>query len=283
MTRPLNTLRTISCSDTLQNLVRPSGCSSYDPPIDEFGLLNTPCEGNIYRNYLMKDITSIKLGNDIVGRSIKNCIGSPPLDTLDKYSWGNMSSTIPYSQNLVVDDDVYDIREDPNIGSLLKVKCPKDCSRIPLLVRGGVTDNGFIPDNFSGLYDDSSSICAAAVHVGAIEDLEGGLVDVRIERGRIDDTFISHGLRNNINSDELPAHSNRLFSLRRGLPDFLVETVAGAPVTLLGDACQYKDAMPAQESMVSVFFIIYNFSCFLKAKLDVVSNTSWSGCTIKRS
>ena len=74
----------ISCDDTFEQLFRPSGCSSYDPPIDTDGMINSPAEGNVYRNYKFRNLTSAELGIDYVGRSIKSCVGTPPVDAIDK-------------------------------------------------------------------------------------------------------------------------------------------------------------------------------------------------------
>lgn len=220
--------------------------------MDEFDFMNTACDGNMYRNYFMRNETSVTRGNDVVGRSIKNCVGSPPLDIADKKSWRNVSSLPPYNENLVIDDHLYNIREDVNVGTLMKVQCPSFCSDSPLDILGGNLIGGSFVDSFTGLYDESSSICGAAVHNGVVNNSRGGLVDILLERGTLTNISISHGLQNGVTSSELPLRSNRLFSLRKGSSKFLVDTVAGAPVTLLGDGCQYKDAMPPQESMVRV-------------------------------
>jgi hypothetical protein len=39
------------CEATLGQLIRPAGCASYNPPLDELGLKATPAQGNIYFNY----------------------------------------------------------------------------------------------------------------------------------------------------------------------------------------------------------------------------------------
>jgi len=47
----------------------------------------TPLESNIYRNFVQRDEYDPHMGFDIVGRGVKNCVGSPPRDALDKRFW----------------------------------------------------------------------------------------------------------------------------------------------------------------------------------------------------
>jgi len=58
----------ISCSTKATQVIRPSGCASYDPPTDVLGDKATAKTNNIFYNYDDKDN----------GRRIKNCQGVPP-------------------------------------------------------------------------------------------------------------------------------------------------------------------------------------------------------------
>ena len=109
-------------------MIRPSGCASYDPPVDELDLKATPSNGNTYNNYDSRSISDVEFGEDYVGRMIKDCVGSPPPDFLDKRYWNDTVSTYPYNYNLAIDDYKVDTREDPNEGTTIKVRCPKGCS-----------------------------------------------------------------------------------------------------------------------------------------------------------
>ena len=76
-----------TCKATVDYLVRPSGCSSYDPPVDELDLMATPSQGSVYYNYDERDYHDIEFGDDYVGRMIKDCVGIPPVDRLEKKFW----------------------------------------------------------------------------------------------------------------------------------------------------------------------------------------------------
>ena len=52
------------CTDSLPSIMRPNGCSSYNSPIDEYGLAATPVEGNVHYNYQYKHEFDIDLGHD---------------------------------------------------------------------------------------------------------------------------------------------------------------------------------------------------------------------------
>ena len=73
-----------TCSSTVDSLIRPSGCASYDPPVDELDLKASPSNGNTYDNYADRDISDVEFGVDYIGRMIKDCVGTPPVDKLDK-------------------------------------------------------------------------------------------------------------------------------------------------------------------------------------------------------
>ena len=58
----------VSCGDTLASIMRPNGCSSYNYPIDEYGLSATPAQGNIYYNYQYRNEFDADLGHNFIGR-----------------------------------------------------------------------------------------------------------------------------------------------------------------------------------------------------------------------
>ena len=61
---------------------------------------------------------------------MKECVGPPPNDQIDKKKWNDTSyEKYPCNnENLVIDDHLTHIPEDPNDGILVKVKCPASCS-----------------------------------------------------------------------------------------------------------------------------------------------------------
>ena len=70
------------------------------------------------------------LGFDFIGWGLKECVGPPPNDQIDKKKWNDTSyEKYPRNnENLVIDDHLTHIPEDPNDGILVKVKCPASCS-----------------------------------------------------------------------------------------------------------------------------------------------------------
>jgi len=58
------------------------------------------------------------------------------------------------------------------VGSILKMACPGDCGKLKAIKIFG-----------KGTYSGLSSICRAAVHMGAINDIEGGIVEIKVAAG----------------------------------------------------------------------------------------------------
>ena len=230
-----------TCASTVDSLIRPSGCSSYDPPVDELDLTATPSNGNTYNNYAMRDISDVEFGVDYIGRMIKDCVGSPPPDKLDKKYWNVTSATYPYNENLAIDDHQRNAREDPNEGTTIKIRCPKGCSPEPIF--GGP------------YYTTYSSVCSSAVHAGVLTASEGGLVTVTLERGiqaRIP-ANVAPSTANGITSSAITrTHTNRLFRVSAyPVSTVEVQTISGAPAAILESSCGREDAMPAQEAKFS--------------------------------
>jgi len=61
---------------------------------------------------------------------------------------------------------------DSKVGSILKMQCPGDCGKLKQFKIYG-----------KGTYSGLSSICRAAVHSAAINDIEGGLIEVKVTEG----------------------------------------------------------------------------------------------------
>ena len=227
-----------TCTSTVDSLIRPSGCASYDPPVDELDLMATPSNGNTYNNYLQRDNSDVEFGEDYVGRMIKDCVGSPPPDRLDKKFWNDTTGTYPYNDNLAIDDHIKDKREDPNEGTTIKVNCPKSCSAEPIY--GGP------------YYTTYSSVCTAAIHAGAIIAADGGLITVTLQRGFYarDPSKVSQTTANGITSQAIArAETNRLFEVAAyPLAIAEVQTISGHPAGLQETSCGFADTMPPQEA-----------------------------------
>ena len=105
----LQVAQRIGCSTSAVAVVRPSGCGSYDPPVDARDLAVSPAFGNVYYNYGQRFDANRLDGSEPAGRSVRNCVGAPPPDKLDKRFWHNQSD------NLVVDDGRVDVNEDTQV------------------------------------------------------------------------------------------------------------------------------------------------------------------------
>ena len=74
--------RNVACTTTLNHLVRPSGCTSYEEPVDALDLMATPVRGDTYFNHgdflSESDVISPDVKGLDRGRRIRNCLGVPP-------------------------------------------------------------------------------------------------------------------------------------------------------------------------------------------------------------
>ncbi|GAB9469746.1 hypothetical protein Gpo141_00007014 [Globisporangium polare] len=229
--------RPVSCLTTASEVLLPSGCSSYEPPVDELFIKVSPAADNIYYNYRTRATTDPIDGLTLPGRKIKDCTGTPPVDELET---GDKSLPILDSAN----NAVTAIKEDAEDGTTIKISCPALCVAQQTLAtssRGKVYGTKF--------YSDASAICLAAVHSGVLQDAAGGLVVLTLERGVgfYDDAIRLGSTANGVVSVDLPnVHAAaRLFSIKSyPKPTIEVQTVAGAPSALLRSGCGFQDGMP---------------------------------------
>ena len=193
-------------------------------------------EGNIHYNYQFKDEFDIGLGHDFIGKSLKSCVGSPPISRLDKKRWNETVSSYPFNLNLVIDDNKTHVREDPNDGTRITVECNSICDT-------EVSNDIFYAADISGLgsanvYSEEKSICGAAMNEGILDESGRGIVDV---------TIISEDrLRDQIDT----AEAHQFFVVSKSTQDARLQTISGAPTTLQGQSCGYRDSFPPQDSKV---------------------------------
>lgn len=238
----------VQCSTTLPDVVRPSGCASYNPPVDSLDYKATPLAANIYHNYLERGERTVMGGVDAQGRRIKDCIGAPPIDRLTKAPWAN-------GTNLAVDDEVYYRNEDTGYGTQIKISCPGGCfEATPSDVWGGSgepTAGSGAAAAGSGLYGEASSLCRAALHAGVINNINGGLVTVTLEHNLRVSTAGSRAGRARFGmlSTELPPDQGRVFAVEVfDISQMEVQTIAGYPAANQEDGCGLSNVMPPQES-----------------------------------
>lgn len=218
--------QSLTCSSKIHQYIRPSGCVSYDMPIDKVGRKVSRVEGNIQYNF------GWPYENDPHrGSFIKNCVGVPPHDKLDKHF------VLTDGDNLVIDDFRTEVNEDSEQGMSILLTCPAQCQTYSGRIEG------------THWYSDNSSVCLAAVHDGAI-GAAGGIIQVLLERRdylrRINVTFSHGSLRHGIQSYAIPESVHRVFSiLRFNVSNNMVHTIAGNPSAPLEYGCGYRDGQPA--------------------------------------
>lgn len=267
-----------ACNTTFVEVLRPSGCSSYDPPQGGDGLTVSPLSGNIWYNS-WRNLTTFLLeggqgvdgeddtlkgsakapaaaeavdsadgvyGEDrtsVAGRTIRQCQGSPPPDRLDRA--GNQRDA------QVVDDGLTDVPEDTGVGTTIRLACPTSCTAEGGLLTGSVRGS---PD----FYTDDSAVCTAAVHAGLLNDSYGydelGSVIVVVARllpGNASVAARKGSFANNVTAGDAPAGWVRGFALElASLAEVTTQTVAGAPVGALGKGCgDARDGQPPQEAV----------------------------------
>ena len=216
----------ITCSTKATDVIRPSGCTSFDQPIDEIGRKISRVEANVQYNY------GWPYDDDLDrGKYIKNCVGSPPHDTLDKHF-------ISEGDNLVVDDNRVAINEDSEQGTAIVITCPSDCSSNAGVVEG------------TNWYSEGSSICLAAVHAGVLAPSMGGIIQILLQRRDymkdVNYTYRLGSTQHNIVSTDIPLSTHRVFSTSLyNLSNVMVHTVAGHPSAPLESECGYAEAQPA--------------------------------------
>eukprot|EP00940_MAST-03C_sp_MAST-3C-sp2_P001490 g1490.t1 len=216
-----DTAKRVSCDARATDVLRPSGCASYDPPTDALFDKASSFAGNVEynrgRNY---------------SRRVMNCLGTPPLVTgLDSTgaTLGPREGTEAVSAS---------IDEDTGVDTIYRFECPPGCDTVSTSVWG------------DGPYTDDSSVCGAAAHAGAIPSLaEGGLVRLIVRRESAD--FVGTlGADGVVRSQSRSGPWTRTFSVE-AYPEATVEvrTIAGAPSAPLSSPCGYRDDSVPQNAM----------------------------------
>lgn len=222
----------ITCAANAAEFIRPSGCTAFDQPVDKIGRKVSRVERNIQYNFGYPN----ELDKD-KGKYIKNCVGIPPQDLLDK------RFVQVTGDNLVIDDLRTSINEDSEQGMAILVSCPAQCdtySGLPIILEG------------TGWYSETSSICTAALHDGQLTS-RGGLVQITLERldylvgplkGHLNGT-----LQNGITSLPIPRNTSRVFSIVPfNVSNSMVHTVSGNPSAPLESGCGFADALTPMDA-----------------------------------
>ena len=227
------------CNDTFSSMFRPSGCSSYDPQVDRAGMKNSPQSGNIYYNYRYRNMKHHGLGEHYIGRSIKECVGSPPPLAFDKKEFNEST--------LVVDNNLATAREDANEGSRTKVFCSSNCPSNYVY--------GIRLENNTTLYTENSTVCASAIHSGIHIDKSNGVVlDFENQpqiSGNGNISMFRYSVKDGEDQYDYVDTSGQMFSLSLSSNQYLIQTISGHATSLLENSCGYHDSIPPQEAKVS--------------------------------
>ncbi|CAM9756937.1 unnamed protein product [Scytosiphon promiscuus] len=276
-----------TCNTTLAEVLRPSGCSSYDPPQGGDGLTASPLSGNVWYNHWRNDSTLFRGeaetgGNGPStaaanassdpdadsGRAIRQCVGHPPA-----YGFDRADDPLHV---LVVADGLVGALEDTGVGTTVRLACPAGCLGATPTV-GGAGEVRGSPD----FYTDDSAVCMAAVHAGVLTAEtpasprppaassssmwwassppssadEYVVVVARLVAGNASDAAVSEpraGFEaNGVSAGDAPGDWARGFALEAALPSELTgQTVAGRPAGPLGEGCgEIGDGQPPQEAV----------------------------------
>lgn len=240
------------CTDTLSTLFRPSGCSSYDDPVDSDGFKVSPISKNIYYNYKYRNISNYKYGEDFIGRQMKYCVGSPPPN---KHKLVHNIDSSNSNMLVVGNPEQQFIRDDPNEGTLMTVSCPSSCSS-NVIPKENILNLSFVDDEKLA-FTENTSICAAAFYLGLLKRDQGDLIDVIITN--IDEASI-------ISDPNASAQQvGQAFMLQSSSTALVVQTISGTPSRLTDNLCGYADTIPSQESK---FHVPYGLAAFANESLN---------------
>eukprot|EP00949_MAST-11_sp_MAST-11-sp1_P001477 g1477.t1 len=243
ITRAHDVAQPITCSTRATAVIRPSGCSSYDPTVDATELKGTPLAGSIFYNKGMmlseNDVVSPDVSVQLdsnrglgmsVGKRIMNCAGIPP------YTDGITSNGLTLGPQLGTGSRGISAVEDTGILTEIKVSCPAGC--------GGSDTAAYGHD----LYTDFSEVCTAAIHAGFATKEEGGVFAIVVRPGA---QAYNASTRNGITSVAWSSRWHRSFSLRKWDKSIVqVETVAGRPTAFLADnRGSTGDIQPPQDAL----------------------------------
>ena len=227
----------ITCAASAAEYIRPSGCTSFDQPVDLIGRKASRVERNIQYNFGYPYER-----NKDKGKYIKNCVGIPPHDKLDK-RFVDITGN-----NLVIDDYRTAINEDSEQGMAILFNCPASCHTIaPTALVEGI-----------GWYSESSSVCLAAIHDGKLTTA-GGLVQIVLERkdylvGNLSVHLnVNSTTQNGIRSGPIPQNVSRVFSIEPfNVSNSMVHTAAGNPSAPLESGCGMEDSLTPLDAMFSL-------------------------------
>eukprot|EP00903_Cladosiphon_okamuranus_P018631 g17149.t3 len=271
-----------TCTTTLAEALRPSGCSSYDPPQGGDGLTASPLSGNVWYNYwrnISSDVDDVEDGSGPgtaaaaaalsgadTGRVIRQCVGFPPPYRFDRADEARDAQA--------VEDGLKGAFEDTGVGTTVRLACPIAC-----VGAAGSTGAGSVRGS-SDFYTDDSAVCMAAVHAGVLtadtpaspqppaassssmwwespssdETLSHVVVIARLVAGNTSDAVPSTRAgsdANSVSAGAAPGDWARGFAVEVAMSGEMTgQTVAGRPAGPLEEGCgEPSDGQPPQEAV----------------------------------
>jgi hypothetical protein len=225
-----------TCATRLVDVIRPSGCASYDPPLDMRADRATAKAGAMHYNYgVTYDDPQLPGQDREAGRLLRKCVGAPPVAA------GTASTGATAGPRASVLHAAFSHLDATDVETTIKLRCPTTCGS-PGAVYGGV----------SGLYADESSICGAAIHggvipTGAVGGAAEGQITLTVKLGDINSGVVAAA--NGITPVLLARAYGRSFTLAHfAVEEVEVQTLAGAPAAALDRACGFTDTQPPQEA-----------------------------------
>lgn len=209
----------LTCETRLDDIIRPMGCASYEPPEDSLMLTATDVYGNIHYNYETRNVGQklngwVQAERAYAGRTVHRCQGFPPPLNGTESNGKTLGSQLDTGEREFSDD------EDYGQGTAIYVQCPSTCS----------SDSAQVYANGNQFTDDSS-ICVAALHA----NISNSLLRIIILPDN-PSTFISVG--KDTGTAERPTGWLRNFRIEpHFIRDVHVATVAGHPAAPLEEAC----------------------------------------------
>jgi hypothetical protein len=276
--------RKVSCKERLVDILRPSGCTGLDAPVDlvdrmatssfayEAYNVNTsgffdegpgggpsrPDTSNwLYSGSWFNELSAANdmtvagdgyRGTGLDGRRIPACVGTPPPDL-------GFTMATPAAQRYNGTVEIpFELDEDTDHGTTFFLQCPTTCASNGA---GSGSATASVIGGRIGEYGDESSLCLAAIHAGVVSDTDGGFIVITLRKGygaragRL--SMIGSNIPllgstvNNITSSST-SNATRTFTIAPyALPlhSVMAQTLAGAPnAPLERGPCGYEDGEP---------------------------------------
>ena len=226
--------RMVTCTAALLDVVRPSGCQSYEPPLDAVFLQVSDVAGDTHYNFVQRNQTSALNGWDLTsrgfwGRSVKRCLGAPP-------PAAGVQST---AATLGPQDDTgaapFVADEDTDQGTAIHIRCPAGCAGVTAAAVWGSSSGGGGGGGGGWGFSDASSLCRAAVLAGVVDDALGGLARIVVLPGTtaVVPGAAAHGVTSAAATGPLRGFRVEPYLQRQ----VQVGTSAGAPASSEENAC----------------------------------------------